>query len=98
MAAARSYFHEQHKYSQVRIILHLWLVGIKELVETLHRLDVEDSDYAVTYARLVITSLETADRIQPPAKWSQWTRREVPPGYMEQPNSDISEHGKEEMR
>ncbi|KAF9449711.1 hypothetical protein P691DRAFT_790576 [Macrolepiota fuliginosa MF-IS2] len=43
---------------------------IDKLVRTLHSLNVEDSNYAVAYARLLVVAPSVADRIRPPARWS----------------------------
>ncbi|KAF9440546.1 hypothetical protein P691DRAFT_819924 [Macrolepiota fuliginosa MF-IS2] len=68
---------------------------INKLVEELHKLNVEDSGYAVTYAHLVLTAPEVADRIQPPVRWSEWNPCEVPPeNDADQQDLNSSESGK----
>lgn len=44
---------------------------IDKLVRTLHGLGVDDPNYAVAYARLLVTAPAVADRIQPPPRWTR---------------------------
>ncbi|KAF9439840.1 hypothetical protein P691DRAFT_768739 [Macrolepiota fuliginosa MF-IS2] len=75
-AAACSYFHDCYKRQQ---LISSPEGQINKLVKELHKLNVEDSGYAMTYAHLVLTAPEVADRIQPPMWWSEWNPCEVPP-------------------
>lgn len=44
---------------------------IDKLVRTLHGLSVDDSNYAVAYARLLVAAPTVADRILPPLRWTR---------------------------
>ncbi|KAF5352336.1 hypothetical protein D9756_006303 [Leucocoprinus leucothites] len=44
---------------------------IDKLVRTLHGLSVDDSNYAVAYARLLVAAPNVADRILPPSRWTR---------------------------
>ncbi|KAJ3574440.1 hypothetical protein NP233_g1772 [Leucocoprinus birnbaumii] len=44
---------------------------IDKLVRALHGLSVDDSNYAVAYARLLLAAPNVADRIPPPSRWTR---------------------------
>ncbi|KAF7784905.1 hypothetical protein Agabi119p4_1070 [Agaricus bisporus var. burnettii] len=44
---------------------------VDKLVRTLHGLGVDDANYAVAYARLLVAAPAVADRIEPPLRWTR---------------------------